>query len=157
MIKDVDFTFMRQAIKLAKKGRELNEVPVGAIVTFKGEIIGKGYNQCIQNQDPTAHAEIIAMRAAAKYIGNYRLNECNLYVTLEPCLMCFGACVHARISKLIYGADDLKIGAVKPNLEQTNSTKLNHKFEIVSGILKEECAEILSSFCLLYTSPSPRD
>ena len=146
MIKDVDFTFMRQAIKLAKKGRELNEVPVGAIVTFKGEIIGKGYNQCIQNQDPTAHAEIIAMRAAAKYIGNYRLNECNLYVTLEPCLMCFGACVHARISKLIYGADDLKIGAVKPNLEQTNSTKLNHKFEIVSGILKEECAEILSSF-----------
>ena len=146
MIKDVDFTFMRQAIKLAKKGRELNEVPVGAIVTFKGEIVGKGYNQCIQNQDPTAHAEIIAMRAAAKHIGNYRLNECNLYVTLEPCLMCFGACVHARISKLIYGADDLKIGAVKSNLEQTNSTKLNHKFEIVSGILKEECAEILSSF-----------
>ena len=146
MIEDVDVTFMHQAIKLAKKGRELNEVPVGAIVTFKGEIVGKGYNQCIQNQDPTAHAEIIAMRAAAKHIGNYRLNECNLYVTLEPCLMCFGACVHARISKLIYGADDLKIGAVKPNLEQTNSTKLNHKFEIVSGILKEECAEILSSF-----------
>ena len=146
MIEDIDFTFMRQAIKLAKKGRELNEVPVGAIVTFKGEIVGKGYNQCIHNQDPTAHAEIIAMRAAAKHIGNYRLNECNLYVTLEPCLMCFGACVHARISKLIYGADDLKIGAVKPNLEQTNSTKLNHKFEIVSGILKEECAEILSSF-----------
>ena len=146
MIEDVDVTFMRQAIKLAKKGRQLNEVPVGAIVTFKGEIIGKGYNQCIQNQDPTAHAEIIAMRAAAKYIGNYRLNECNLYVTLEPCLMCFGACVHARISKLIYGADDLKIGAVKSNLEQTNSTKLNHKFEIVSGILKEECAEILSGF-----------
>ena len=146
MIEDVDVTFMRQAIKLAKKGRELNEVPVGAIVTFKGEIVGKGYNQCIQNQDPTAHAEIIAMRAAAKHIGNYRLNECNLYVTLEPCLMCFGACVHARISKLIYGADDLKIGAVKSNLEQINSTKLNHKFEIISGILKEECAEVLSSF-----------
>ena len=146
MIEDVDVTFMHQAIKLAKKGRELNEVPVGAIVTFKGEIVGKGYNQCIQNQDPTAHAEIIAMRAAAKHIGNYRLNECNLYVTLEPCLMCFGACVHARISKLIYGADDLKIGAVKSNLEQFNSTKLNHKFEIISGILKEECAEVLSSF-----------
>ena len=146
MIEDVDVTLMREAIKLAKKGRELNEVPVGAIVTFKGEIVGKGYNQCVRNQDPTAHAEIIAMRAAAKHIGNYRLNECNLYVTLEPCLMCFGACVHARISKLIYGADDLKIGAVKSNLEQTNSTKLNHKFEIVSGILKEECAEILSSF-----------
>ena len=146
MIEDVDVTFMHQAIKLAKKGRELNEVPVGAIVTFKGEIIGKGYNQCIQNQDPTAHAEIIAMRAAAKHIGNYRLNECNLYVTLEPCLMCFGACVHARISKLIYGADDLKIGAVKSNLEQIYSTKLNHKFEIISGILKEECAEVLSSF-----------
>ena len=146
MIEDVDVTFMHQAIKLAKKGRELNEVPVGAIITFKGEIIGKGYNQCIQNQDPTAHAEIIAMRAAAKHIGNYRLNECNLYVTLEPCLMCFGACVHARISKLIYGADDLKIGAVKSNLEQIYSTKLNHKFEIISGILKEECAEVLSSF-----------
>ena len=146
MIEDVDVTFMHQAIKLAKNGRELNEVPVGAIVTFKGEIVGKGYNQCIQNQDPTAHAEIIAMRAAAKHIGNYRLNECNLYVTLEPCLMCFGACVHARISKLIYGADDLKIGAVKSNLEQIYSTKLNHKFEIISGILKEECAEVLSSF-----------
>ena len=146
MIEDVDVTLMREAIKLAKKGRELNEVPVGAIVTFKGEIIGKGYNQCIQNQDPTAHAEIIAMRAAAKHIGNYRLNECNLYVTLEPCLMCFGACVHARISKLIYGADDLKIGAVKSNLEQINLTNLNHKFEIISGILKEECAEVLSSF-----------
>lgn len=146
MIEDVDVTFMHQAIKLAKKGRELNEVPVGALVTFKGEIVGKGYNQCIQNQDPTAHAEIIAMRAAAKHIGNYRLNECNLYVTLEPCLMCFGACVHARISKLIYGADDLKIGAVKSNLEQINLTKLNHKFEIISGILKEECAEVLSSF-----------
>ena len=146
MIEDVDVTFMHQAIKLAKKGRELNEVPVGAIVTFKGEIVGKGYNQCIHNQDPTAHAEIIAMRAAAKHIGNYRLNECNLYVTLEPCLMCFGACVHARISKLIYGPDDLKIGADKSNLEQTNSTKLNHKFEIISGILKEECAEVLSSF-----------
>ena len=146
MIEDVDVTLMREAIKLAKKGGELNEVPVGAIVTFKGEIVGKGYNQCIQNQDPTAHAEIISMRAAAKHIGNYRLNECNLYVTLEPCLMCFGACVHARISKLIYGADDLKIGAVKSNLEQINSTKLNHKFEIISGILKEECAEVLSSF-----------
>jgi len=146
MIEDVDVTLMREAIKLAKKGRELNEVPVGAIVTFKGEIVGKGYNQCVRNQDPTAHAEIIAMRAAAKHIGNYRLNECNLYVTLEPCLMCFGACVHARISKLIYGADDLKIGAVKSNLGQINSTKLNHKFEIISGILKEECAEILSNF-----------
>ena len=146
MIEDVDVTLMREAIKLANIGRELNEVPVGAIVTFKGEIVGKGYNQCVRNQDPTAHAEIIAMRAAAKHIGNYRLNECNLYVTLEPCLMCFGACVHARISKLIYGADDLKIGAVKSNLVQTNSTKLNHKFEIISGILKEECAEILSSF-----------
>ena len=146
MIEDVDVTLMREAIKLAKKGRELNEVPVGAIVTFKGEIVGKGYNQCVRNQDPTAHAEIIAMRAAAKHIGNYRLNECNLYVTLEPCLMCFGACVHARISKLIYGADDLKIGAVKSNLEQINLTKLNHKFEIISGILKEECAEVLSSF-----------
>ena len=146
MIEDVDVTLMREAIKLAKKGRELNEVPVGAIVTFRGQIVGKGYNQCVQNQDPTAHAEIIAMRAAAKHIGNYRLNECNLYVTLEPCLMCFGACVHARISKLIYGADDLKIGAVKSNLGQINSTKLNHKFEIISGILKEECAEILSNF-----------
>ena len=146
MIEDVDVTLMREAIKLANKGRELNEVPVGAIVTFKGEIVGKGYNQCVRNQDPTAHAEIIAMRAAAKHIGNYRLNECNLYVTLEPCLMCFGACVHARISKLIYGADDLKIGAVKSNLGQINSTKLNHKFEIISGILKEECAEILSNF-----------
>lgn len=146
MIEDVDVTFMRQAIELAREGRESNEVPVGAVVTFKGEIIGKGFNQCIQNHDPTAHAEIIAVRAAAKHVGNYRLNECNLYVTLEPCLMCFGALVHARISKLIYGADDIKTGALQYNKDQDNFTKLNHKFEITSGILKEECAELLSSF-----------
>ena len=146
MIEDVDVTFMRQAIELARKGRESNEVPVGAVVTFKGEIIGKGFNKCIQNHDPTAHAEIIAIRAAAKHVGNYRLNECNLYVTLEPCLMCFGALVHARISKLIYGADDIKTGALQHNKDQINFTKLNHKFEITSGILKEECAELLSSF-----------
>ena len=146
MIEDVDVTFMRQAIELARKGGESNEVPVGAVVTFKGEIIGKGFNQCIQNHDPTAHAEIIAIRAAAKHVGNYRLNECNLYVTLEPCLMCFGALVHARISKLIYGADDIKTGALQHNKDQINFTKLNHKFEITSGILKEECAELLSSF-----------
>ena len=146
MIEDVDVTFMRQAIELARKGGESNEVPVGAVVTFKGEIIGKGFNQCIQNHDPTAHAEIIAIRAAAKHVGNYRLNECNLYVTLEPCLMCFGALVHARISKLIYGADDIKTGALQYDKDQINSTKLNHKFEITSGILKEECAELLSSF-----------
>ena len=146
MIEDVDVTFMRQAIELARKGGESNEVPVGAVVTFKGEIIGKGFNQCIQNHDPTAHAEIIAIRAAAKHVGNYRLNECNLYVTLEPCLMCFGALVHARISKLIYGADDIKTGALQHNKDQINFTKLNHKFEITPGILKEECAELLSSF-----------
>ena len=146
MIEDVDVTFMRQAIELARKGGESNEVPVGAVVTLKGEIIGKGFNQCIQNHDPTAHAEIIAIRAAAKHVGNYRLNECNLYVTLEPCLMCFGALVHARISKLIYGADDIKTGALQYNKDQINFTKLNHKFEITSGILKEECAELLSSF-----------
>ena len=146
MIEDIDVTFMRQAIELARKGRESNEVPVGAVVTFKGEIIGKGFNKCIQNHDPTAHAEIIAIRAAAKHVGNYRLNECNLYVTLEPCLMCFGALVHARISKLIYGADDIKTGALQHNKDQINFTKLNHKFEITSGILKEECAELLSSF-----------
>lgn len=146
MIEDVDVTFMRQAIELARKGGESNEVPVGAVVTFKGEIIGKGFNQCIQNHDPTAHAEIIAIRAATKHVGNYRLNECNLYVTLEPCLMCFGALVHARISKLIYGADDIKTGALQHNKDQINFTKLNHKFEITSGILKEECAELLSSF-----------
>ena len=146
MIEDVDVTFMCQAIELARKGRESNEVPVGAVVTFKGEIIGKGFNQCIQNHDPTAHAEIIAIRAAAKHVGNYRLNECNLYVTLEPCLMCFGALVHARISKLIYGADDIKTGALQYNKDQINFKKLNHKFEITSGILKEECAELLSSF-----------
>ena len=144
MIEDVDVTFMRQAIELARKGGESNEVPVGAVVTFKGEIIGKGFNQCIQNHDPTA--QIIAIRAAAKHVGNYRLNECNLYVTLEPCLMCFGALVHARISKLIYGADDIKTGALQYNKDQINFTKLNHKFEITSGILKEECAELLSSF-----------
>ena len=146
MIEDVDVTFMHQAIKLAKKGRELNEVPVGAIVTFKGEIVGKGYNQCIHNQDPTAHAEIIAMRAAAKHIGNYRLNECNLYVTLEPCLMCFGACIHARIERLIFATEDPKSGVVINNLNLKEEEFFNHKISVSSGILAQESSELLKKF-----------
>ena len=137
---------MNLALNEARLAFSNQEVPVGAVLVKENKIISQSFNQSISKKDPSGHAEMNVLRDASKKLNNYRLNGCSLYVTLEPCLMCFGACVHARISKLIYGADDLKIGAVKSNLEQINSTKLNHKFEIISGILKEECAEVLSSF-----------
>ena len=108
-----DIIFMQEAITLAKQAEIEGEVPVGALVTLEGKVIGRGYNQMIQNSDPTSHAEIIALREAALKLNNYRLVNCNLYVTLEPCLMCLGALVHARIRRLVYGADDPKSGAVK--------------------------------------------
>ena len=112
-----DIIFMQEAITLAKQAEIEGEVPVGALVTLEGKVIGRGYNQMIQNSDPTSHAEIIALREAALKLNNYRLVNCNLYVTLEPCLMCLGALVHARIERLVYGADDPKSGAVKSHQE----------------------------------------
>lgn len=137
---------MRLALDLARQAANNGEVPVGAIVVKDGTIIGRGANAPIQNHDPTAHAEIIAMRQAAATLGNYRLVDCTLYVTLEPCAMCSGAIQHARIAKLVFGASDPKTGACGSVVNLMNEPKLNHHTEVVGGILAEKCGALLSSF-----------
>ena len=137
---------MQIALGLAQQAAIAGEVPVGAIVVKNGEIIGRGSNAPITTHDPTAHAEIRAMRDAAKFLGNYRLVGCTLYVTLEPCAMCSGAIQHARIAKVIYGASDPKTGACGSVVNLMAEPKLNHHTEIEGGILATECGELLSSF-----------
>lgn len=137
---------MREAMTLALQAAERGEVPVGAIVVKDGEIVGRGSNAPIRTHDPSAHAEIIAMRDAAKNIGNYRLVDCSLYVTLEPCAMCAGAIQHARIGKLIFGAKDPKTGACGSVINLMAEDKLNHHTDISAGILENECGQLLSDF-----------
>ncbi len=139
---------MRLALALAQKAMSMGEVPVGAIVVLDGQIVGEGCNRPISSNDPTAHAEIEAMRDAARRIGNYRLVGCSLFVTLEPCLMCAGAIQHARISRLAYGASDPKTGACGSVLDVFSDSRLNHHATVSSNILKEECGEILKQFFL---------
>jgi tRNA(adenine34) deaminase len=141
-----DNDFMQIALDLAQQAAAAGEVPVGAIVVKDGEIIGRGSNAPITTHDPTAHAEIRAMRDAAQYLGNYRLVGCTLYVTLEPCAMCSGAIQHARIAKLIYGASDPKTGACGSVVNLMAEPKLNHHTEISGGVLAAECGTLLSSF-----------
>ena len=137
---------MQLALDLAKAAAKNSEVPVGAIVVKDGVVIGQGSNAPIGLHDPTAHAEIIAMRQAAAHLGNYRLADCTLYVTLEPCAMCSGAVQHARISHLIFGASDPKTGACGSVINLMSEPKLNHHTEIVGGVMAEECGAILSAF-----------
>jgi tRNA(adenine34) deaminase len=141
-----DSDYMRLALDLARQAANNGEVPVGAIVVQNGVVIGRGSNAPIQNHDPSAHAEIIAMRQAATALGNYRLVDCTLYVTLEPCAMCSGAIQHARITKLVFGASDPKTGACGSVVNLMNEPKLNHHTEVVSGILAEECGAVLTAF-----------
>lgn len=141
-----DHHFMRQAISSAQQAEAQNEVPVGAIVVYNEQIIGNGWNQPITTADPTAHAEIIALRNAAKFINNYRLVDTTLYVTLEPCIMCVGAMLHARIKRLVFGACDPKTGAIKSVFNTLDSPKLNHKIIFQNGILEQECAALLTNF-----------
>ena len=141
-----DIDFMQMALDLAKQAAALGEVPVGAIVVKDNVVIGRGSNAPIGLHDPTAHAEIMAMREAAAFLGNYRLVDCSLYVTLEPCAMCSGAMQHARIAKLIYGASDPKTGACGSVINLMNEPKLNHHTEVVGGILAVECGAVLSEF-----------
>jgi tRNA(adenine34) deaminase len=141
-----DNDFMQIALDLAQQAGAAGEVPVGAIVVKDGEIIGRGSNAPITTHDPTAHAEIRAMRDAAQHLGNYRLVGCTLYVTLEPCAMCTGAIQHARIAKLIYGASDPKTGACGSIVNLMAEPKLNHHTEISGGILATECGALLTSF-----------
>ena len=141
-----DHDFMQIALDLAQLAGAADEVPVGAIVVKDGEIIGRGSNAPITTHDPTAHAEIRAMRDAAQHLGNYRLVGCTLYVTLEPCAMCTGAIQHARIAKLVYGASDPKTGACGSVVNLMAEPKLNHHTEISGGVLAAECGTLLSSF-----------
>ena len=141
-----DNDFMQQAIKLAEQAAENGEVPVGAIVVKDGEIIGRGSNAPIGLNDPSAHAEMLAIRDAAKTLGNYRLVDCTLYVTLEPCAMCAGVIQHARLTKLIYGASDPKAGACGSVINLMAETKLNHHTTVLGGILAEDCGHLLSTF-----------
>ncbi len=141
-----DTDWMQHALKLAERAQEEAEVPVGAVLMLNDEIIGTGWNRPIAAHDPTAHAEIMALRAGAAKLGNYRLNDTTLYVTLEPCVMCAGAMVHARIKRLVFGASDPKVGAVKSVFNILDSARLNHRVEYVGGVLAEECGGMLSSF-----------
>jgi tRNA(adenine34) deaminase len=141
-----DTKFMQAALALAQQAALNGEVPVGAIIVKDGEIIGRGMNSPISQHDPSAHAEILALRDAAKNIGNYRLVDCELYVTLEPCAMCAGAIQHARISRLIYGASDYKTGACGSVINLMAETKLNHHTEVSKDILAVECGALLSAF-----------
>ena len=137
---------MQRAYALACEAQSMDEVPVGAIVVKDGVIIGEGYNKVIQNSDPTAHAEIVALRQAASHQGNYRLNGCDLYVTLEPCAMCAYAMIHARINKLFYAASDPKTGAIESVYQLLSDNKANHHIAIEQGILAEDCSALLSGF-----------
>ena len=141
-----DEEFMALAIEQAQLARGANEVPVGAVVVFGNRVIAKGYNSPISNRDPTAHAEIRALRQASLVLANYRLNECTLYCTLEPCIMCAGAIMHSRISRLVFGTFDAKTGACGSVINVFDEPRLNHHTEVVSGVLGQQCGELLSDF-----------
>lgn len=141
-----DTVMMRHALLLARRARERGEVPVGAVVTYQGRIVGEGWNRPIGEHDPSAHAEMVALRAAAKRIGNYRLTDTTLYVTLEPCVMCAGAIVHARVGTLVYGASDPKAGAVHSVYDVIGAPRLNHVVQWRGGVLEAECGEMLRGF-----------
>ena len=141
-----DEFYMMEALELARLAEQQGEVPVGALVVLRGTVLGRGGNSPISRRDPTAHAEILALRDAAAAAGNYRLEEASLYVTLEPCVMCAGALVAARIRRLVFGARDLRFGGVRSKFRIVDSDLLNHRVEVVEGVLAPECAELLQQF-----------
>ena len=138
--------FMERAIELAEIARDIGEVPVGSVVVRENEIIGEGYNSCIRLSDPSAHAEMIALKNAAKFQRNYRLVDCDLYVTIEPCLMCYGAMIHARVKHLFFGADEPKAGVVKSNPISLDKINLNHKIKFSGGMMRERCGYLMQNF-----------
>jgi len=141
-----DKDWMQHAFELAKKAEAQDEVPVGAVIVYEDKIIGEGWNQPISSDDPTAHAEIMALRAASTQLENYRLPNTTLYVTLEPCTMCAGAIIHARVSRLVFAVDDPKTGACGSVFNLMQTDKLNHKVEIEKGVMEEECRSLIQSF-----------
>lgn len=141
-----DLLFMQEALRLAQQGADLGEVPVGAVVVQNGIIIGRGFNQPINQHDPSAHAEVMAIREAAKTLNNYRLPDTTLYVTLEPCSMCAGLLVHARIDRLVYGTTEPKAGVIESQDNFFTKSFLNHRLQVEGGLLADQCAEILKNF-----------
>jgi tRNA(adenine34) deaminase len=151
----MDAQAMRRALQLAGRAADEGEVPVGAVVVMDGRIVGQGFNRPIRAQDPTAHAEIVALRSAAAQVGNYRLTGADLYVTIEPCLMCAGALVHARIARLVFGAREPRAGAVVSTLRALDLPHLNHRVDVVEGVLAEEASALLRAFFAARRSPAP--
>jgi tRNA(adenine34) deaminase len=141
-----DELWMEEALRAAARALDIGEVPVGAVVVCDGSIVGRGWNRNIRENDPTAHAEVIALREAGANVGNHRLGGCDLFVTIEPCAMCSGALVHARIRRLVYGADDPKAGAVHSVMQVLNHPHLNHQMEVRGGVLAGRSADLLQEF-----------
>ena len=141
-----DEIFMEEALRCAQRALEMGDVPVGAVVVCGGQVVGRGWNRNLTDNDPTAHAEIVALRDAGANAGNHRLADCELFATIEPCAMCAGALVHARIHRLVYGADDSKAGAVHSVLQVLNHPQLNHRMDVRGGVLAGRSAEILQEF-----------
>jgi tRNA(adenine34) deaminase len=138
--------WMEEALRCAQRALESGEVPVGAVVVCEGRVVGRGWNRNLTDSDPSAHAEIVALREAGRNIGNHRLGACDLFVTIEPCAMCAGAMTHARLRRLVYGADDPKAGAVRSILQVVNHAKLNHRIDVQGGVLAGRAAEMLQEF-----------
>jgi tRNA(adenine34) deaminase len=141
-----DEEFMRAALELAREGRERGEVPVGAVLVMDGEIVGRGFNQPVGLNDPTAHAEIVALRQAGQETGNYRLPGSTMYVTIEPCQMCVGAMVHARVARVVYGTPERKAGAIESAMRAHEHPSLNHRLEVTGRVLEDECRDVIQSF-----------
>jgi tRNA(adenine34) deaminase len=143
---DADERYMREALELARRAERSGEVPVGAVVVIGGGVAGRGWNSPVSRSDPTAHAEMAALRQAAAATGNYRLDDATLYATLEPCVMCAGAVVNARIRRLVFGARDLRFGGVRSKFRLADSDLLNHRVEITEGVLAADCTAMLQAF-----------
>ena len=141
-----DELWMEEALRAARRALESGEVPVGAVVVLDGRIVGLGWNRNLADSDPSAHAEVVALRQAGANVGNHRLSDCELFTTIEPCAMCAGAMIHARLKRLVYGADDPKAGAVHSVMQVLNHPRLNHSMEVHEGVLAGRCAELLQVF-----------
>lgn len=148
---------MRRALAKAAEALAAGEVPIGAVVALDGEVIGAGFNQPVSSSDPTAHAEIVALRTAADRVGNYRLTGATLYVTVEPCLMCVGAMVHARIATVVYGTTEPKAGALTSMTRAHELPGLNHRLQIEGGVLEDECRDLIQTFFRARREPSRRE
>ena len=141
-----DETYMSAALEEAAKAEQLGEVPIGAVIVKNGTIISRGFNRNLTDFDPSAHAEIVALRAAGATLGNHRMSDCEIFVTIEPCAMCAGALIQARLKRLVYGTFDPKAGAIQSVMQVLNHPQLNHRMEVVSGVLATECSEVIQKF-----------